>query len=438
MTNRLVLSIAVPMTLAYLTTPILGVVDTAVVGQFGNAAMIGGLATGAVVLDVIFASFYFLRAGTTGLVAQAFGAGDEGEQQAVFWRAVLISGGSGLLMILLTPLITGFGGWFMGAGSEVTEAMSTYVGIRILGTPLTLINYSVLGYVLGRGEGTLGFGLQLLLNGINVVLSIYFGLVLGWGIAGVAWATVIAELVAAIFGLGLIALRYRKVQAHGRVRIADRASWMKMLSINGDIMIRSFVLLAAFAVFTRTGARLGVNQLAANAILMNFFLVAGYVLDGFATAAEQLAGRALGARYLPAFSRVVKLTAIWGFALAILLAIGLLAFGDLLVSLMTTATDVRLMAATYLPWAAFTALSGVAAFQMDGVYIGATWSREMRNMMLVSFVVFIFALPVTVGIWGNHGNWLALHVFLLVRGVSLYAMYPVLLRRSFALGVQKA
>ena len=436
-TNRLVLSIAVPMTLAYLTTPILGVVDTAVVGQFGNAAMIGGLATGAVVLDVIYTSFNFLRAGTTGLVAQAFGAGDESEQQAIFWRACLISAGSGLLMILLAPLIIALGSWFMDAGAAVAEAMSVYIGIRILGAPLTLINYSVLGYVLGRGEGTLGFGLQLLLNGINVVLSIYFGLVLGWGIAGVAWATVAAEAVAVVFGLGLVVLRYRKALVHGRVNIADRTGWLRMITINGDIMIRSFVLLAAFALFTRSGAQLGVTQLAANAVLMNFFLVAGYVLDGFATAAEQLSGRALGARYQPALSKVVRLTAIWGFALAVLIALGLLIFGQGLVALMTTAEDVRAMASIYLPWAAFTALTGVAAFQMDGIYIGATWSREMRNMMILSFAVFVVALPLAVGAWGNHGNWLALHLFLVVRGASLYALYPALAARSFAFTEQK-
>ena len=194
-TNRLALAIAVPMTLAYLTTPVLGLVDTAVVGQFGDAALLGGLAAGAIVFDVVFTTFNFLRSGTTGLVAQAFGRDDAREEQAVFWRAAMIALASGVVLVLLGPLIALAGTWFIDPEPRVADAMRTYVGIRMFAAPLTLLNYAILGYVLGRGEGAFGLLLQMVLNGANIALSIWLGLHLGWGIEGVAWGTVGGELI---------------------------------------------------------------------------------------------------------------------------------------------------------------------------------------------------------------------------------------------------
>ncbi|CAG1006495.1 partial DNA damage-inducible protein F, partial [Rhizobiaceae bacterium] len=185
--HRLVLGIAVPMMIAYLTTPLIGVVDTAVVGQFGDAALIGGLAAGAIVFDLVFATFNFLRSGTTGLVAQAMGRGDALEEQAVFWRALALAVVAGVVLALLSPLFILAGIWFLDAEPRVNEAMATYIGIRILAAPFALANYAILGYVLGRGEAGLGLALQVVLNGTNVALSILFGLEFGWQIAGVAW-----------------------------------------------------------------------------------------------------------------------------------------------------------------------------------------------------------------------------------------------------------
>jgi MATE family multidrug resistance protein len=430
-THRSVLAIAVPMTLAYLTTPLLGLVDTAVVGQFGDAALIGGLAIGALVFDVVFTTFNFVRSGTTGLVAQAFGRGDEAEEQAVFWRAFAIAVVAGVVLAVLAPLFVIAGRWFMDADSRVGEAMEIYVRIRFLAAPFSLINYAILGYVLGRGEGALALMLQLVLNGINIVLSILLGLHLGWGVAGVAWGTFGGELAAMLLGLAIVLRRFGRAPRLPRDHLFDRKAFGSMISLNRDIMIRSFTLLAAFMLFTRQGAQFGTVTLAVNAVLMNFFMIGGFFLDGFATAAEQLAGRAVGARYVEAFRRAVWLTLLWGFALAAIVSVATLAFGVELIAIMTTAEDVRTMAAAYMPWAAFTALSGVLAFQMDGVFIGATWSRDMRNMMLASFLAFCAALFLLAPAFGNAGLWAALHVFLLCRGFSLLAVLPVRLRATF-------
>ena len=436
-TNRLVLSIAVPMTLAYLTTPLLGITDTAVVGQFGDAAMLGGLAAGAIIFDLVFATFNFLRSGTSGLVAQAFGSGDDRAEQASFWRAFVLAIAIGIILALAGPAIAWVGAIFIAGEPAVTEAMKTYVIVRLLCSPFALANYAILGYVLGRGEGMLGLFLQIVLNGANIVLSIWLGLVLGWGVEGVAWGTVWGELIACVIGLGIVFRRFAALPRLAMAVLLDRLALKRMLAMNGDIMIRSFVLLSAFALFARQGAQLGTLTLAVNAVLMNFFLVAGYFLDGFATAAEQLAGRAVGARQRKSFVDAIWLTGLWGFVMSGVVAVVVILFGDALVAFITTEPNVRAQAAIYLPWAALTAVSGVLAFQMDGVFIGATWSRDMRNMMLLSFALFLAALFVLPGLYGNHGLWAALHVFLAARGLSLSAMVPLRLRQTFGTAAAK-
>ncbi|MCY6382505.1 MATE family efflux transporter [Hoeflea prorocentri] len=429
--HRLVLSIAVPMTLAYLTTPLLGLVDTAVVGQLGQPALIGGLAVGAIIFDLVFTTFNFLRAATTGLVAQAFGRGDGTEEQAVFWRSLIIGIVSGAMILLLSPLIIVFGLWAMAPGEDVRAATQLYVSVRMVSAPMGLANYAILGFVLGRGEAVAGLLLQTLINGINIVLSIYLGLMLEWGIAGVAWATVIGETVGALVGFTFVVARFdRSVRPSWR-RVLDRPSISRLMSLNRDIMIRSFALLAAFALFVRQGAQFGPVTLAANAILMNFFLVAGYYLDGFATAAEQLAGRAIGANYRPAFDRAVRLTLLWGFALASVTTVFFLIFGGMVVDILTVSEDVRAESRLFIVWAALTAVVGVLAFQMDGVFIGATWSNDMRNMMLASLALFGFLVWLLVPMLGNHGLWIALLAFLGARGITLYLILGKRVERAF-------
>lgn len=430
--NRMVFAIAVPMTLAFLTTPLLGLVDTAVVGRLGDAALLGGLAIAAILFDLMFATFNFLRSSTTGLVAQAMGRDDTVEEQAVFWRSLMISAVAGIAIIAATPLLLAGGLAFMGAEGQLAAAASVYLAIRALSAPAALANYAILGYVLGRGLGGTGLFLQTIINGTNIILSIWFGLGLDYGLQGVAWATVTAEITGCAVGFLIIHWRFDRAHSPSWKQITDRPSVMRLMALNGDIMIRSFALIVAFAWFARLGTGFGETTLAANAILMNFFMVAGYYLDGFATAAEQLAGRAIGARYRPAFDKAVRLTVVWGFVLAGITTGFFLIFGDAVIGLMTTLETVRVEAGSYLFWAALTAVSGVLAFEMDGVFIGATWSRDMRNMMLLSLVIFIGLSVGLTEIWGNLGLWISLNVFLAARGFTLLAILPR--RRDSAFG----
>ncbi|MHC1550090.1 MATE family efflux transporter [Phyllobacterium sp. K27] len=431
-TNRLMLAITIPVMLASLTTPLLGLVDTAVVGQFGDPHLLGGLAIGALVFDFLFSTMNFLRAGTTGLVAQAMGRHDNVEQQAVFWRAMGIALIVGLFFIAATPLILRATISFMNPDKAIADAMSTYVSIRMLSSPMALGNFVVLGLLLGQGKAMQGLYLQFLLNGINVVMTIWLGLILGWGVVGIAWGTVLGESIALLVGLTLIYRQFRAIPNPSRARIFDMHEICRMFAVNRDIMLRSFFLLIAYAYFTRAGTEAGAITLATNAVLMNFLLVSGYLIDGITTAAEQISGRAVGAHYRPAFDRGIRLSFLWGMVLASIMALFFLIYGNAIVAILIKSSDVQAMAARYMPWAALAPVVGLLAFHMDGVFIGATWSRDMRNMMILSLIGYFIAYLILPIYFGNHGLWLALHLFLGLRGISLLYILPSRARVQFA------
>jgi MATE family, multidrug efflux pump len=427
-----VFGIAAPMTLAYLTTPLLGLVDTAVAGRLGDPALIGGLAIGAVIVDLVFTTFNFQRSGTTGLAAQAAGMGDEREKQAILLRALMLAGLIGAGALMLGPLVLMVALWLMAPAPEIAAATRHYFLIRMVGAPFALANYAVLGWLVGLGRPNLALALQILINGVNIALSVLLGLKLGWGIAGIATATVIAEIVAVAVALPLCFSMLDRAVRPSRQALLDPAALRRLMSLNGDIMLRSFVLLFAFAFFTAQGTRFGEITLAANAVLMHFFLVGGFFLDGLATAAEQLVGKAIGANYREGFVRSLKLTTLWNLLMAGGLGLLFLLAGGAIVDLVTTLEPVRQEARHYLWLAALTPVTGVIAFQMDGVYIGATWSRDMSRMMLLSFAVYIAAWALLTPKFGNTGLWLALHAFLLCRGITLSALVPSRMRRAFA------
>jgi len=433
-TNRSILGIAVPMTLAYLSTPLLGLVDTAVIGRLGSAALIGGIALGSIVFDLVFTTFNFLRSGTTGLTAQALGTGDRIEQVCVLLRAVILALVAGVAIIVLqVPLIEG-GLLFLGGTDEVQQAARSYLSVRIYSAPFALANYAILGWFIGMGRAGRGLVLQTFLNGLNIALSVLFVLGLGWGIKGVALATAASEIATALAGALMILGGLRRTPAQGLdwARVRDGAAFRRMIAVNGDIMVRSFTLLFAFAFFAARSAAQGDVVLAANAVLQRLIIVSAYFLDGFAAAAEQVAGRAVGARYRPAFDRAVRLTLVWGFALAGFAALVLLVAGPSLVDLVTTNEEVREVARVYLLWAVIVPLFGVLAYQMDGIFIGATWSRDMRNMMLLSLAVFLAAYFAMFPIFGNHGLWAAFLIFIGIRGASLGYMCRVRADQTFA------
>src|SRR5918997_2603733 len=318
-THRRMLVIALPMTLSHVTTPLLGLVDATVIGRLGEAHLLGAVALGAVIFDFLFWSFGALRMATAGLTAQATGAGFSSEVDLTVARALAVALLVGAAMILLQSPIGFVAFRLAGASEAATEALKVYFFIRIWSAPFTLANYAVLGSVLGRGRTDVGLLLQVAINLVNIALTLLFVLELGWGVSGVAAASVIAEAA----GLGLGAAALARLGSHPwrveRPALLDRAAMRRTLAINGNLMVRSAALIAAFGAFTALSARSGDLVLAANAVLQNMFFIGGYFLDGFATAAETLCGQALGARNERGFRRAVRLSLLWslGFGLAV-------------------------------------------------------------------------------------------------------------------------
>jgi len=418
-THRGVLAIALPMTLAYLTTPLVGVVSLGVVGQLGDPALVGGVAIGALIFDVAFATFNFLRSGTTGLAAQALGAGKREEIVAIFWRALFLALAIGAILLALQAPFLGLALNLIGGSGAVQAATRTYWQIRVLAAPLALANYVILGWLIGLGRAGYGLLLQLVLNGVNIAVSVALVDQLHFGVAGVGWASVAAESVAALIGLVVVVRLCRNDPRPSFARIVDGQAFRRMIAVNRDIMIRSFALLFAFAFFTARSADAGDVVLAANEILINLTIVAAYFLDGLAAAAEQLAGRAIGARQRAAFDRAMRLTIVWGYGVAAAASLFLWLAGPLLIDLMTTSASVRATAGDFLLLAALVPLVGTLAYQMDGIFIGATWSSDMRNMMLLSLAAYFAVWWALSGPLGVAGLWLALLTFLGLRGLTL-------------------
>jgi len=430
-TTAQVFAIAGPAMVANLTTPLIGIVSTTAIGRLGDATPLGGVAMASVLFDCMFWLFGFLRMSTVAFTAQSLGAGETHELRAILLRGLIVAAIVGATLIALqVPLATVLLS-AMGGSEGVTRAAKTYFMIRIWSAPLALGNYVMLGWLIGQARARLALGTQISINLINMAATVLLVLVFDFGIAGAAIAAVIAETAGLVLGL-LIARHLSNGQfAASRALLFDRAKLMRMLAVNRDIMIRTASLIAAFLFFTAQGARAGDTTLAANAVLNNFLLIGAFFLDGLANAAEQLCGRAYGARDKTAFAGAVRLVVMWGFGFALAVAACFLLFGPALIDMMTASAEIRRIARDFLPFVVFAPLLGVFAFAFDGIYIGATWARDMRNLMVLSLLIFLgawFALRS----FGNAGLWGALLVHYAARGGLEALRYPALLKKSFA------
>ena len=425
-----VIRLALPMTIAHMSQPLLGFADATVIGRLGQAHLLGAIAACAVIFDFIFWALGFLRLGTAGLTAQAVGAGDADEQRATVFRALILATVLAIGVIALQMPIARVAFWAMDATPAVTEAARSYFDIRIWSAPFALVNYVVLGAVIGRGRTDIGLGLQIFVNLINIAFNVTLVIGFGLGVRGSASGTLAAEALGTLVGLPILAHIFGPRLAVPWRLVSDPARLRRMVGINRDIMIRSAALIFAFAFFTAQGARGGDVALAANAVLMNLFLITAYFLDGFATAAEQMCGQSVGARDGVGFRRAVRLTTLW--CIAFSTATSTLAFlgGAAFIDIVSTNDAVRQFARLFLPFAAVTPLIGALAFEFDGVFIGATWTRDMRNLMLAALAIYLM-LFVALRPWGNAGLWIALLGFLGARGALQGWRYRSLVDRTF-------
>ena len=429
-TTKEMFAIAGPAMVANLTTPLIGVVSTTAIGRLNDAALLGGVAMASVIFDCLFWLFAFLRMSALAFTAQSLGAGETQELSAILVRGFIVAGLIGAALILLQVPLAAVLFSLMGGSEGVTRAAKTYFMIRIWSSPLAFANYVVLGWLVGRARANLALLQQIVINVINMAATVLLVLVYDTGIAGAAVAAVIAEAAGVVLGLAACWRLAEGGFSVPRARLFDRTKLMRMLAVNGDIMVRTAALITVFLFFTAKGARAGDVTLAANAVLNNFLLVSAFFLDGLANAAQQLCGRTFGARDARGFSDSTRLVLLWGVGFALVVAVLFALFGPALIDLMTASEEVRRSARDFLVFVILAPLPGVFAFGFDGIYVGATWAREMRNLMLLSLAIFL-------GVWwalrsfGNTGLWTALLGFYVARGALQGARYPALFRASF-------
>lgn len=429
--HKQVWHLAAPSIIANLSVPLLGAVDTAVIGHLDQSYYLGAVAIGAVIFHFIYWGFGFLRMGTTGLTAQALGAREFGEVRAIFYRALALGTAIALVIWLVQTPVLWLATTLFEASAQIETLAGTYFHVRIWSAPAVLANYCLIGWFIGIGNTRAALLLQVWMNGLNIALDLLFVMGFGWDVAGVAAATVISEYAAVGAGLLLFRRATRSMDAGGeRPTIFDAGKIKRMMFINLDIFIRTFCLIFAFSFFTSQAAKMDDDILAANAVLIQFQHFLSFGLDGFAHAAEALVGAAIGAGSRARLRAAVVTAGIWALAVAALYTIIYAGLGSFIIGALTGIEIVRAGANEYLVWLMISPIVSVWSFLLDGIFIGATRTAEMRNAMLISLAVFLAAVFVLQPIYGNHGLWLSLMLFMVARAITLGAYYPRLERRA--------
>ena len=423
--HRKVWLLAGPIILANISVPLVGAVDTAVVGHLPEPQAIGAVALGALIFSFIYWGFGFLRMGTTGFVAQAFGAGDWQSLSDTLLRVLLLAAVLGLLVILAGRPVIDFALWLIDSSEAVEGLASDYAYIRVWSAPAVLCGYAFTGVFIGMHNTRAALLLQLVLNITNVLLDLLFVVGFGWGVEGVAYASLVAEYTALLMGFYLLRMPLRNAwRRFNRHRLLERSALVNLFTANVNIFIRTLCLLFAFSYFTAQGAAMGEVILAANAILMHLNNIMAYALDGFAHAVEAMAGSAYGARRQRLFRLAVKLTTLWSGIVALTMTLVYLALGEQIIDWFTSIDTVAASAREYLPWMVAAPLLSVWSFQLDGIFIGTGQTRAMRNAMIVSLALYLLLLQVLVPWQGNHGLFLGLMLFMLIRAGTLLFYFP--------------
>jgi MATE family multidrug resistance protein len=421
--------LAWPLIVANISQTMLGVVDTAILGHLDDPLHLGGVAVGTAIFSFLFWGFGFLRMGTTGMTAQLSGAVERGAVdgaalKSLLARAAMLAIGIGIATIALREPLFSHGVELLGAEPAVAEATLLYTSIRVFGAPLVLINFVATGWLMGLRAPKAVLAIMVVTNLANVVLNLVFVLGLGMTVDGVALGSVLAEAIGLLLAVKLVRAQWRRLP--GQIPSRDLfsfAAYRQLIAVNRDLFLRTLAVLGVFAFFTAEGARQGATVLAANAILLNFFNLSAHALDGFAQATEVMAGRALGGRDVRRFHAAVGAALIWCLGMAFGFAVLIAAFGESLIGLLTDLQSVVSTATSYLGWMIVIPLLAAVCFLMDGVFIGATRARAMRDTMVLS--TFVIALPtwwLTTAL-GNHGLWLAFASFFAARSISLGGVY---------------
>ncbi|WP_233143594.1 MATE family efflux transporter [Neiella marina] len=429
--HRRIGKIAVPMILANLTVPLLGLVDTAVIGHLDQVYYLGGVAVGSMVVTLIYWLAGFLRMSTTGLAGQAYGAGDQVRQSHVLLQGLTLALGLGLLLLLTNSAIWLAAISLMKPSALVAEQAQLYFDIRIISAPAALTNLVMMGWFIGLQRSRTAMALLIITNVVNIGLDLLFVLGFKWGVQGAALATVMADFSAAGLAIWLAC----RIQPEIIARMRQHRLWLhwqhmkSLIAMNLDIFIRSLSLQLCIAFMTAKAARLGDATIAANAVLMNFLMLIALGLDGIAYAAEAMVAQAKGAKRRFDAVQAIQLNGFWTAILAVVFAAVFWLFGAAIVSLLTDLDEVRRTAENFLVYIVLLPLAGAACFLLDGIFIGFSAAKQMRNTMILAAFGVFFPTWWLLQQQGNHALWIAFLCFLLARGVGLSYCLPEQLRR---------
>ena len=427
--HRAILRIALPAIITNITTPILAMVDLAIVGRLGSATYIGAIAVGSSIFNMVYWLLNFLRAGTSGLTAQAVGAGNLSRRDDIFYRGLIIGVALGTLALLLSPLIATIFIPFMEADASTSGLAEQYFLWVIWGAPAYLASSAIGGWLLGNQNSVATLNIAILTNVANIVMSLIFVFVAGMKIEGVALGTATSQWIGCLYGLWIVRRKYSPRFSRFKTVFA-RPEVMRFFKLNFDIFMRTLCLVAVTLWFTRTGAKMGADILAANALLMQLFMLFSFFMDGFAYAGEAIAGKEFGAGRLKEL-RVLEIDLMkWGIVLATIGVIIYFFAGELILGLLTAEEGVKTVAKDYLPWAITIPLCGFMAFIYDGIYIGLSLTRRLLLSMIFAMGVFFISYFIFHPLWHNHALWLAFSLYLLTRGISqIFLLRPHLVNK---------
>lgn len=427
-------TIALPVMLSNATVPLQGAIDTAIIGNLGSEVFLAAVALGAALFSLVVGMFNFLQMGTSGLAAQALGAGINRRVINTLIRGLIIAGVIATILFALHVPLLRYGLMFFEGSIAAEDLAGRYFQIRAFGFPAEFANYVILGWFAGQEQTRRLFEMQIVISVVNIVLNVLFVIGFGWDVEGVALGTVLAAYTGLAFGIWRVWHRGKAIApANWRLewdRVLNRAELAQLMALNRDIFVRSILLMFSFLWMTRLGSLQGDTVLAANGILMQFLHISAYALDGFAIAAETLVGQALGARSSRRLRRAVIVSTVAATALAAVFAVGASLIAEPLIRVFTNVEAVRLVSYEYILWATMMPLTGVLAFQMDGVFIGAAEGPGMRNAMIKSAAIFLPLSWALTEAYGNHGLWASISIFMLIRAGFLLIRYPALEARA--------
>ena len=421
--NREILRLAIPNIISNISVPLLSTVDTALMGRMSEVH-IGAVGVGAMIFNFVYWNFGFLRMGTTGLTAQAFGKKDDSAMVNTFGRAILVVAVIAVVILLFQYPIGELSFILMNTEGEQRALVGEYFYIRVWAAPATLASYAIMGWFFGMQNAIYPLILTVVVNVVNIVMSFFLVHQMGMDVDGVAYGTLIAQYVGLLLGIFLIYWKYRALFIHfKKAAILKWEELKRFLQLNVDIFLRTFCITFVFAFFYSKSTAEGEMILAVNVILMQFFTWMSYGIDGFAYASESLVGKYAGANDESKTNQAIRLIFIWGMGMAAVFAIGYFFFGDIVLRLFTNQEDVILAAGPFLIWMILFPLLSTPCFLWDGIFIGLTASKAMRNSMVMAMIVFFIVYYLAHPVWDNHGLWLAMLVFMIARSIFQHYMY---------------